>query len=103
MPAPLIVTVPHRLGRSEAKRRLEDGLHRAEGQFSSVIERVDRHWEGDRLMLQVLAVGRTVAARIDVMDDRVLVEVDLPLTLALFGRVITARLERVGTKLLGQP
>lgn len=103
MPAPLIVTVPHGLGAVEAKRRLEDGLRKAQGQFSSVIERVDRHWQDDSLTLEVVALGRRVSARIDVMDDLVRVEVELPWALAVFARRVSAHLERAGTKLLGGP
>ena len=37
MPEPLIVNIPHRLGKDEALRRIKDGLGRAKSEFSALL------------------------------------------------------------------
>ena len=39
MPAPLIVSIPHHLGREEATRRLKEGLTRVACQYPDVADR----------------------------------------------------------------
>ncbi|HXO67491.1 MAG TPA: polyhydroxyalkanoic acid synthase, partial [Bradyrhizobium sp.] len=47
MSAPLVVSIPHRLGREEACRRLKTGLTRAAASLPAL--KVDEEkWEGDR-------------------------------------------------------
>src|SRR6201996_5283341 len=70
MSAPLVVSIPHRLGREEAKRRLKDGL--AQAASSVPILKVDEaRWEGDRLMFCASALGQVASGQIDVADDHV--------------------------------
>ena len=37
MTEPLVVIIPHRLGKDEAARRIKDGFARAKGEFSHLI------------------------------------------------------------------
>jgi hypothetical protein len=45
---------------------------------------------------------QSVTGRLDVQDDRVHIEVDLPALLAAFGARISGRLQRQGQLLLGR-
>ena len=65
MSAPLVVSIPHSLGREEAMRRLKTGLTRA---ASSVpVLRVDEErWEDDRMIFRVRALGQAAAGHVDV-------------------------------------
>lgn len=97
---PLTMSVPHQLGRQEAKRRLADGLGQVKGHLSAVASSIEDHWTDDRLDFRMVAVGQTVAGRIEVLDDRVDVEVELPWALGLLANKIKDRIQRQGTLLL---
>ncbi len=70
MPAPLIVSIPHRLGREEAMRRLKDGLTRAASSVP-VLQVDEARWEGDRMIFRVRALGQLASGHVDVADDHV--------------------------------
>ena len=60
MPAPLVVSIPHRLGRDEAVRRLKNGLTRAA--TSVPMLKVDEErWDGDRMIFRVRALGQAAS------------------------------------------
>jgi hypothetical protein len=79
MSAPLVVSIPHRLGREEAARRLKGGLARA---------------------ARVRALGQAASGNIDVADDHVRVEVMLPLLLQRFAQMAQTTIRDRGTLLL---
>ena len=65
MSRPLIVSVPHKFGRQEARRRLDAGVARLRPELSVFLRRLDYHWEDDTL--KVYRLG-TLAA--DPRPDR---------------------------------
>jgi len=99
MSAPLIVSIPHRLGREEASRRLKTGLTRA---ASSVpVLRVDEErWEGDRMIFRVRALGQAASGHLDVADDHVRLEVTLPWLLQRFAQAAQIAIKNRGNLLL---
>ena len=52
MSEPLVVTIPHRLGKDEAARRIKDGIARAKAEFAYLLRIDNDTWEGDRLSLR---------------------------------------------------
>ena len=76
------VLVPHRLGKAEAIRRLKDGFARSQGQLGPMIAMEQEAWEGDTLRVRMRALGQTAAARIEVLEDALRVDVSLPWLLA---------------------
>ena len=48
MSQPLIVSIPHSLGRQEAKRRLDSGISRLRPELAGLVSSLDYSWEGDR-------------------------------------------------------
>lgn len=99
MSRPLTVSIPHALGRDEAVRRLKSGLAKATKNMPMVkIE--DERWDGDRLDLRVRAMGQAASGRVDVLDDRVDVEVTLPWLLQRFAEVAQAAIRSRGKLLL---
>ena len=102
-PEPLIVTISHRLGRDEAKRRIERGLGSIRGEIARHVTEIDYVWDGYRLDFRVLAMLRTITGRLDVYDESVRVELGLPRLLHLLAKQITGRIERRGTALLDPP
>ena len=99
MSKPLIVSIPHRLGREEASRRLKAGLTRA-AQSVPVLNVDEERWEGDRMIFRVRALGQAAAGHLDVADDHVTLEVTLPWLLQRFAEVAQTAIENRGTLLL---
>ncbi len=99
MTAPISVDLPHRLGTEEARRRIDGGIGRLKDHIPGGAE-VRSAWTGDRLGLQVGAMGQEVNAQIDVRETHVRVELLLPPALAFFGPIIEAALARGGRELL---
>jgi Putative polyhydroxyalkanoic acid system protein (PHA_gran_rgn) len=99
MPAPLIVSIPHSLGREEAARRLKAGLTCAA--TSVPMLKVDEEtWQGDRMVFRVRALGQAASGHLDVADDHVRLEVTLPFLLQRFAEVAQIAIRNGGNLLL---
>jgi hypothetical protein len=70
MPPPLIVSIPHRLGRDEATRRLKSGLDTARTKLGQVFTIEEETWTDDRLQFRVRALGQAANGTIDIAEDR---------------------------------
>lgn len=103
MATPVTVTIPHHLGRAEARRRVEEGFGRFSDQlgggFGQMLTCHER-WEGDQLHFDAGTLGQKVTGRLDVADEWVRIEVDLPALLAGLARRIAGKLNDEGRKLL---
>ncbi|MEO6840847.1 MAG: polyhydroxyalkanoic acid system family protein [Bradyrhizobium sp.] len=86
MPAPLVVSIPHRLGREEATRRLKAGLTRAASSIP-VLKVDEERWDDNRMVFRVRALGQAASGHLDVADDHVRLEVTLPWLLQRFAEV----------------
>ena len=100
MSKPLVVSIPHNLGRAEATRRLQKGLGEARQKFGSVVGFVDETWTGDHLDFKVAAMGQEIRTTIDVFESHVRLELVLPPMLAFFGKQIENVLRKETTDLL---
>ena len=85
MSEPLVVMLPHRLGKNEALRRIKDGLGRAKTEFAWLIALEEEVWTGDRLSFRAAALGQRAFGTIDVYEQAVRLEVTLPWLLARFA------------------
>jgi len=99
MSAPLIVSIPHRLGREEATRRLKTGLTRAAASLP-VLKVDEERWDGDHMAFRVHAMGQAVFGHLDVADDHVAVEITLPWLLQRFAQMAQAAIRDRGRLLL---
>jgi hypothetical protein len=99
MSAPLVVSIPHSLGREEAMRRLKSGLSRAASSVP-VLSVDEERWEDNRMVFRVRALGQAAAGHVDVADDHVKVEVVLPWLLQRFAEVAQAAIRSRGNLLL---
>lgn len=102
MSKPLIVTVPHQLGRAEARRRLESGIGHLKAKFGDKVSSVTDAWTGDRLDVRVVALGQSADAQLDVEEDHVRVEVQLPWMLAMIAEKAKGLIQKEGTLLLAK-
>jgi Putative polyhydroxyalkanoic acid system protein (PHA_gran_rgn) len=101
MTAPLVVSIPHRLGREEAVRRLKAGLARAASSVP-VLKVDEERWEQDRMIFRIRALGQAASGHLDVADDHVRLEVTLPWLLQRFAEVTQAAIRNRGNLLLGK-
>jgi Putative polyhydroxyalkanoic acid system protein (PHA_gran_rgn) len=99
MSAPLIVSIPHRLGREEATRRLKAGLTRVVSSIP-VLKVDEERWEQDRMVFRVRALGQAASGHLDVADDHVRLEVTLPWLLQRFAEVAQVAIRNRGNLLL---
>ena len=102
MSKPVVVNVPHELGRHEARRRLEEGFGRIREQIGGKALAFEERWEGERLHFNAGAFGQKVTGRVDILDASVRIEVDLPWILASIAEKLQGRLKKEGTLLLGK-
>lgn len=83
MSKPLVIVVPHGLGRAEARRRIERGLSKLGTAFGGQVTEIEPRWDEDRLHCAVKVLGQRLSGIVDVGDDSVRLEAQLPLVLAL--------------------
>src|SRR5271169_2847946 len=100
MSKPLVVSIPHHLGKDEALRRLKSGVAEAGTSFGHLFRVKEQIWTGDHLQFQVSALGQEVSGSIDVADDRVRLEVLLPWLLAMLAESLQPLISKEGTLLL---
>ena len=86
MSEPLIVVIPHRLGKDEALRRIKAGIGRAKSEFAWLLSLEEEVWTDDRLSFRVTALGQRASGFIDVYEAGVRLEVTLPWLLARFAQ-----------------
>jgi putative polyhydroxyalkanoate system protein len=100
---PLIVLVPHRLGRQEARSRLDSGINRLQSELSALLSGLDCHWQGDTLNFTASAMWRRLTGRIKVLDDAVRIEIELPWMMQFLRDAIRKRVQGRGIALLEKP
>jgi hypothetical protein len=71
MSRPLVVSIPHRLGKGEALRRLKNGLRSASANFGHVFKVEEQIWTGSQLQYRISALGQVASRSIDVAEDYV--------------------------------
>ncbi len=103
MAEPLVVTISHRLGRAEAKRRLDAGLDHIRALAAPYTSGLDLAWQGDRLVFQVSALAQKIDGAIEVEDEVIRVEIGLPALLRLLAANIAHRIRDEGARLLEKP
>ncbi len=99
MPAPLVVSIPHHLGREEATRRLQAGLTRAASSIP-VLKVDEERWEDHHMVFRVRALGQAASGHLEVEEDHVRVEVTLPWLLQRFAETAQAAIRNRGQLLL---
>ena len=100
MSRPLVVLIPHRLGKPEAIRRLKSGLDGVRPNLSRLLAVQEEVWTDNQLRFRVRALGQVASGSIEVQDDHVRLEVVLPWLLALLADKIQPAIRARGTLML---
>ena len=99
MSEPLVVRLPHNLGKEEALRRVKPALGKASSSFP-VLSVEDEIWTGDRMTFRVRALGQVAAGNVLVTEDHVQLEVTLPWLLHKFAQAVQKTVTGRGRVLL---
>lgn len=94
------VTIPHRLTKDEARRRIEGGFERVTQQMTGRAVSVDQRWDGDRMDFSAAIMGQSITGRMTVRESVVDLDIDLPWLLASMANMFKSRLKRETTLLL---
>lgn len=120
MSRPITVTIPHALGKDEARRRIAQGFGefqqhlvaglsgeatggRGGGLLAAALRSTmsfNQTWAGDRLEFEGGGLGQKVTGRIDVGDNSVVMQLDLPEVLAALADRFAGQLQHEGAKML---
>ena len=99
----ITVTIPHRLGREEALRRMKAGFAHIRDRLGAFVAVERETWDGDTLQFQMRGLGQTATGRLLVLEDGVRVEITLPWLLARLAERLMPALRKETAKLLGPP
>ena len=103
MPQPVVITIPHRLGRQEAARRLKAGFGDMRSTFGERFVVLKDDWAGDHLDFRASLLGQTTTGTVDVGDDHVRLEVQLPWVLSRLANKAKELVQRHGRLMLDKP
>jgi hypothetical protein len=102
MTTPLTINIPHQLGRTEARHRIETGFAKSLPGLPGGLGAISQRWEGDRLVFSVAALAQTITGFVDVGDAAVTMEIHLPGVLGLIAGGFKGRLQKAGQLLLAK-
>lgn len=100
MAKPFTASIPHRLGKAEATRRLQAGLTTVRDRFSRHISIVEEVWTGEHLDFRIAALGQAASGTLQVTDEAVHLSVELPFMLDLVARKAKDLITRQGRLML---
>ncbi len=100
MSKPLVVTIPHHLGKEEAMRRLKNGLGQLKERTDGKIAAVEDNWTDNRADFRLAMLGQTASGNLEVMEDSVHLEVKLPWLLAMVIEKVRPLIEKQGQLML---
>jgi len=103
MSQPVVVTIPHRLGKQEAIRRLQAGFKNVRSTFGEKFVVLKDDWAGDHLDFRASLLGQATTGTVDVADDHVRLEVQLPWMLSLLANKAKESVQRQGQLMLEKP
>ena len=99
MSKPLVVTIPHSLGKEQAIERLKSGLARATSTVP-MFTLDEEVWTGDRMTFKLSAMGQEAFGTVDVAEQDARIEITLPWLLQRFGEMIQGTIKSKGQVLL---
>lgn len=102
MAEPVVVTIPHKLTKEEAARRLKKGFADVRSFGEKFVVLTD-DWKGDHLDFKASLLGQTTTGTVDVAEDHVRLEVQLPWMLSLLANKAKALVQKQGKLMLEKP
>ena|ERR1700687_2624872 len=103
MAEPVVVTIPHKLGKDEAIRRLKNGFGNVRSTFGEKFVVLTDDWKGDHLDFRASLLGQTTIGTVDVGESSVRLEVQLPWILAMLANKAKSIVRKQGQLMLEKP
>jgi len=96
----LEVSIPHQLGRAEAKQRIQQQMDNLRRQAGSPVANLQDTWQGDTMDVSMSVMGQSLSGRVAVEDQAVHLTLALPWLLRLLAGTIKHKIEQQGNLLL---
>jgi hypothetical protein len=94
------LSVPHKLGASEAKTRISKIVREAQAQFGGVVTDVREEWRDQVGTFGFRAMGFAITGQLDVQPSTVDISINLPLAALPFQTKIEDEMNRQARALL---
>jgi hypothetical protein len=99
----LTASIPHQLGRAEAKRRIQGEIGNLRSHQGALVTHIGEKWTGDKLDFSLAAMGHTISGHLLVEDNWIHLDVALPWFLHMLAGTMKQKIEQRGQLLLGGP
>jgi hypothetical protein len=96
----LTMSIPHRLTRAEAKRRVQEHVAQLRQQAGSVLGNFQDRWDGDTMEFTLAVSGVSLTGHVYVEDEAVRLDIPLPWPLSMLADQLKPMIEQRGRKLL---
>src|SRR5438270_9702926 len=96
----MTVTIPHQLGKAEAKRRIQRQIGSLRNQHGALFSDLSENWTGDTMLFSLTAMAQTLSGRLEVSEQAIDVAVALPWMFQMLEGLIKPRVEEAGRRLL---
>ena len=95
------VTLPHDLTKDEVRRRMRAHADEIGSFFPADLAWVTTGWPSeDRMTITANVVGQTIPGGVEIRDNDVVIEMDLPLLLSVMKGPLEAAVKKEGGRLL---
>jgi hypothetical protein len=99
----LDISVPHNLGRQEARRRVADSVDKVHARYATTVGNIEQSWTDDRLDFAVTALGQRITGWLEVQDKAVQIRVLMPWLLARIAEKLRPQIEDEARRVLRLP
>ncbi len=95
------VTLPHDLTKEEVRRRMRAHSQEIAGFFPPGLAKVTTGWSSeDRMDITAQVMGMSIPGKVEVGEDHVVIEMDLPMLLSVMKGPLEAAVKQEGQRLL---
>jgi Putative polyhydroxyalkanoic acid system protein (PHA_gran_rgn) len=95
------VTLPHDLTKAEVRARMHRHADEISGFFPPGLAKVTTDWpDEDRMAITAVVMGQTIPGGVEVRDNDVVIEMDLPLLFSVMRGPLEAAVKKEGGRLL---
>lgn len=96
----LNINIPHHLPKEEALSRIKGLLQQVKEEQANIVSNVKESWQGDKGAFSFSAMGFDLSGLIDVKDNGIEINADLPFVVSLFKGKIKEVITEKATQLL---
>lgn len=99
----IVVNVPHKLGKAEARRRIQEGfgaMQQLDVRGLPGVLSFEKRWDGDQFHFEAGGLGQKISAMLEILDDSVNINIEVPNLLAALAEFIKAAVTKETVKAL---